>query len=153
MTPLTKAVHRVVVIEDQEYIASLVPATENQPAAFTLRKKKHRSLSSWIAMDDSLVDHAENKEAEAEYEPITQAERSAQHVAKQVGIQLALDNARENDPIHPKDLEMWSKYSYPKFLDAWARYKTALAFHKDPELIKIVWGKDNEIVVYCPEFA
>ena len=104
-------------------------------------------------MDDSLVDHAEDEEAEAEYEPITQAEKSAQHVAKQVGIQMALGTARENDTIHPKDLEMWAKYSYPKFLDAWARYKTALAFHKDPELVKIVWGKDNEIVVYCPEFA
>ena len=140
MTPLTKPIHRVVVIDDQEYIASLVPANDDTPDSFTLRKKKHRSLSACVAMEDTLTNH----EDKSEPKPFTQAERSAQHIAKRIKVQSIEDGARENDKIHPDDLKMWAKYSYTKFNHAWKKYQ--LLSKLDPDTI-IFWGKENSIEV------
>jgi hypothetical protein len=162
MTPLTKPVHRVVEIEGQEYIASLAPATEDNPASFTLRKKKHRSLSASVAMEDTL--EAREFEGDRKVHNLldrlpSQTEQTAERIATRLRDEReALWSeeryrkyaSQENDPIHPKDLKMWAKYGYPKFNDAWRKYKAAIARH-NPTAVKIFWGKDNSVEVMTPE--
>jgi len=152
MTPLTKPVHRVVEIEGQEYIASLAPATEDNPASFTLRKKKYRSLSASVAMEDTL----EARELEGDRKVRTLLEGRPSQTGKNPHHEVLISTltaevcAEEDDPIRPDDLKMWAKYGYPKFNDAWRKYKAAIARH-DPTTVKIFWGKDNSVEVTAPE--
>ena len=63
MTELTKAVHRMVTLNGEEYIASLDPSLE-----FTLRKKRHKSAYRQKMM--SLIEELDSA-PEPEFKPDT----------------------------------------------------------------------------------
>lgn len=51
---------------------------------------------------------------------------------------------KEIQYVHPSDLAMWAKYSYPKFLDAWEEYQrmTSKGFDAD-----IIWHQDGTLEI------
>lgn len=54
----------------------------------------------------------------------------------------------EEDLIHPKDLQMWAKHSYPKFKSALEEYEKVI---NKGEKASIVWGKDGKILIKTNE--
>ena len=46
--------------------------------------------------------------------------------------------------IHPSDLKMWAKYSYPKFSDAWSEYQKVISSGREAD---IIWHIDGTIEI------
>jgi uncharacterized protein YozE (UPF0346 family) len=103
-TDLNKAIHRAVELNGESYIVSLEP----NPPRVTLRKKRHKNLASETALADLLEDERETQMTERDWDSIGDYKPS------------------DIDYIHPSDLKMWAKYSYPKFNDAWNEYQSVV---------------------------
>lgn len=127
-TALNKAIHRAVELNGESYIVSLEP----NPPRVTLRKKRHKNLASETALADLLGEEKDEvndrawKEQGWDYESIGDYKPS------------------DIDYIHPSDLKMWAKYSYPKFKDAWNKYQSAV---KKKQLADILWHTDGSIEI------
>ena len=122
-TDLNKAIHRAVEIDGETYVVSLEP----NPPRVTLRKKRHKNLASETALADLLEeDERETQMTERDWESLGKYKPS------------------DIDYIHPSDLKMWAKYSYPKFNDAWLKYQSAV---KKKQLADILWHTDGSIEI------
>lgn len=121
-TALNKAIHRAVELNGESYIVSLEP----NPPRVTLRKKRHKNLASETALADLLEDERETQMTERDWDSIGDYKPS------------------DIDYIHPSDLKMWAKYSYPKFKDAWNKYQSAV---KKKQLADILWHTDGSIEI------
>jgi len=121
-TDLNKAIHRAVEIDGESYIVSLEP----NPPRVTLRKKRHKNLASETALADLLEDERETQMTERDWDSIGDYKPS------------------DIDYIHPSDLKMWAKYSYPKFNDAWNEYQSVV---RKKQLADILWHTDGSIEI------
>jgi uncharacterized protein YozE (UPF0346 family) len=121
-TDLNKAIHRAVELNGESYIVSLEP----NPPRVTLRKKRHKNLASETALADLLEDERETQMTERDWDSIGDYKPS------------------DIDYIHPSDLKMWAKYSYPKFNDAWNEYQSVV---KKKQLADILWHTDGSIEI------
>ena len=122
-TDLNKAIHRAVELNGESYIVSLEP----NPPRVTLRKKRHKNLASETALADLLeADERETKMTQSDWDSIGDYKPS------------------DIDYIHPSDLKMWAKYSYPKFNDAWNEYQSVV---RKKQLADILWHTDGSIEI------
>ena len=122
-TELNKAIHRAVELNGESYIVSLEP----NPPRVTLRKKRHKNLASETALADLLeVDERETQMTQRDWDSIGKYKPS------------------DMDYIHPSDLKMWAKYSYPKFKDAWNEYQSVV---RKKQLADILWHTDGSIEI------
>jgi uncharacterized protein YozE (UPF0346 family) len=121
-TDLNKAIHRAVELNGESYIVSLEP----NPPRVTLRKKRHKNLASETALADLLEDERETQMTERDWDSIGDYKPS------------------DIDYIHPSDLKMWAKYSYPKFNDAWNEYQSVV---RKKQLADILWHTDGSIEI------
>ena len=128
-TDLNKAIHRAVELNGESYIVSLEP----NPPRVTLRKKRHKNLASETALADLL-------EQEEDYLPQRHADRDSKIQWESLGNYKPSDI----DYIHPSDLKMWAKYSYPKFNDAWNEYQSVV---RKKQLADILWHTDGSIEI------
>ena len=128
-TDLNKAIHRAVELNGESYIVSLEP----NPPRVTLRKKRHKNLASETALADLLED-------EENHLPQRHADRDSTIQWESLGDYKPSDM----DYIHPSDLEMWAKYSYPKFKDAWNEYQSVV---RKKQLADILWHTDGSIEI------
>lgn len=128
-TDLNKAIHRAVEIDGESYVVSLEP----NPPRVTLRKKRHKNLASETALADLL-------ESEENHLPQRHADRDSTIQWESLGKYKPSDI----DYIHPSDLKMWAKYSYPKFNDAWLKYQSVV---KKKQLADILWHTDGSIEI------
>jgi hypothetical protein len=131
-TELNKAIHRAVEIEGADYIVSLQP----DPPRVTLRKKRHTNLAGSISISDILEPKEEPEEEEYEWVEAHLSEKDWE----------SLDKYRPSDVdyIHPSDLEMWARNSYPKFKIAWDQYRSATRGNKQAD---IIWNTDGSIEI------
>jgi hypothetical protein len=131
-TELNKAIHRAVEIEGADYIVSLQP----DPPRVTLRKKRHTNLAGSISISDILEPEAEEEEKDYEWVESSLSEKEWE----------ALDKYKPSDVdyIHPSDLEMWARNSYPKFKIAWDQYRSATRGNKQAD---IIWNTDGSIEI------
>jgi uncharacterized protein YozE (UPF0346 family) len=121
-TDLNKAIHRAVELNGESYIVSLEP----NPPRVTLRKKRHKNLASETALADLLEDERETQMTQRDWDSIGDYKPS------------------DIDYIHPSDLKMWAKYSYPKFNDAWNEYQSVV---RKKQLADILWHTDGSIEI------
>ena len=121
-TELNKAIHRAVELNGESYIVSLEP----NPPRVTLRKKRHKNLASETALADLLEDERETQMTQRDWDSIGDYKPS------------------DIDYIHPSDLKMWAKYSYPKFNDAWNEYQSVV---RKKQLADILWHTDGSIEI------
>ena len=122
-TDLNKAIHRAVELNGESYIVSLEP----NPPRVTLRKKRHKNLASETALADLLeADERETQMTQRDWDSIGDYYPS------------------DIDYIHPSDLKMWAKYSYPKFNDAWNEYQSVV---RKKQLADILWHTDGSIEI------
>jgi uncharacterized protein YozE (UPF0346 family) len=121
-TDLNKAIHRAVELNGESYIVSLEP----NPPRVTLRKKRHKNLANETALADLLEDERETQMTERDWDSIGDYKPS------------------DIDYIHPSDLKMWAKYSYPKFNDAWNEYQSVV---RKKQLADILWHTDGSIEI------
>lgn len=121
-TDLNKAIHRAVELNGESYIVSLEP----NPPRVTLRKKRHKNLASETALADLLEDERETQMTDRDWDSIGDYKPS------------------DIDYIHPSDLKMWAKYSYPKFNDAWNEYQSVV---RKKQLADILWHTDGSIEI------
>lgn len=128
-TELNKAIHRAIELNGESYIVSLEP----NPPRVTLRKKRHKNLASETALADLLED-------EENHLPQRHADRDSTIQWESLGDYKPSDM----DYIHPSDLKMWAKYSYPKFKDAWNEYQSVV---RKKQLADILWHTDGSIEI------
>tara|TARA_R100000734_G_scaffold4452_2_gene3918 strand:+ start:7672 stop:8061 length:390 start_codon:yes stop_codon:yes gene_type:complete len=122
-TELNKAIHRAVELNGESYIVSLEP----NPPRVTLRKKRHKNLTSETALADLLeADERETQMTQRDWDSIGNYKPS------------------DIDYIHPSDLKMWAKYSYSKFNDAWNEYQSVV---RKKQLADILWHTDGSIEI------
>ena len=122
-TELNKAIHRAVELNGESYIVSLEP----NPPRVTLRKKRHKNLANETALADLLeADERETQMTQRDWDSIGDYKPS------------------DIDYIHPSDLKMWAKYSYPKFNDAWNEYQSVV---RKKQLADILWHTDGSIEI------
>jgi len=130
-TELNKAIHRAVEIDGADYIVSLQP----DPPRVTLRKKRHKNTSSETTLAELLV--LDNIEVDTREEEVT-------HMSEKDWESLGNYKPSDADYIHPSDLKLWAKYSYPKFKVAWDQYRSATRGNKQAD---IVWNTDGSIEI------
>ena len=130
-TELNKAIHRAVEIEGADYIVSLQP----DPPRVTLRKKRHKNTASETTLAELL-----------EPDTIVADTREEEVALMSDKDWESLGNYKPSDAdyIHPSDLKLWAKYSYPKFKVAWEQYKSATRVNKQAD---IVWNTDGSIEI------
>ena len=75
-TPLNKAVHRLVEIDGDKYLASLEPAIDGQPPTYALRKMRTSNVHR-MSMESLL-----NPETEPEPEPEPEKEKPIRNVMR-----------------------------------------------------------------------
>ena len=122
-TDLNKAIHRAVELNGESYIVSLEP----NPPRVTLRKKRHKNLANETALADLLeADERETQMSQRDWDSMGDYKPS------------------DLDYIHPSDLKMWAKYSYPKFNDAWNEYQSVV---RKKQLADILWHTDGSIEI------
>ena len=130
-TELNKAIHRAVEIDGADYIVSLQP----DPPRVTLRKKRHKNTSSETTLAELLV--LDNIEVDTREEEVT-------HMSEKDWESLGNYKPSDADYIHPSDLKLWAKYSYPKFKVAWDQYRSATRGDKQAD---IIWNTDGSIEI------
>jgi len=130
-TELNKAIHRAVEIDGADYIVSLQP----DPPRVTLRKKRHKNTASETTLAELL-----------EPDTIVADTREEEVALMSDKDWESLGNYKPSDAdyIHPSDLKLWAKYSYPKFKVAWEQYKSATSGNKQAD---IVWNTDGSIEI------
>jgi len=130
-TELNKAIHRAVEIEGADYIVSLQP----DPPRVTLRKKRHKNTSSETTLAELL-----------EPDTIVADTREEEVALMSEKDWESLGNYKPSDVdyIHPSDLKLWAKYSYPKFKVAWEQYRSATRGDKQAD---IIWNTDGSIEI------
>jgi len=130
-TELNKAIHRAVEIDGADYIVSLQP----DPPRVTLRKKRHKNTASEITLAELL-----------EPDTIVADTREEEVALMSDKDWESLGNYKPSDAdyIHPSDLKLWAKYSYPKFKVAWEQYKSATRGNKQAD---IIWNTDGSIEI------
>ena len=128
---LNKAIHRAVEIDGADYIVSLQP----DPPRVTLRKKRHKNTASETTLAELL-----------EPDTIVADTREEEVALMSDKDWESLGNYKPSDAdyIHPSDLKLWAKYSYPKFKVAWEQYKSATSGNKQAD---IVWNTDGSIEI------
>ena len=129
-TELNKAIHRAVEIEGADYIVSLQP----DPPRVTLRKKRHKNTSSETPLAELLADSME----------VGTREEEVTHMSEKDWESLGNYKPSDADYIHPSDLKLWAKYSYPKFKVAWGQYRSATKGNKQAD---IIWNTDGSIEI------
>lgn len=130
-TELNKAIHRAVEIDGADYIVSLQP----DPPRVTLRKKRHKNTSSETTLAELLV--LDSIEVDTREEEVT-------HMSEKDWESLGNYKPSNADYIHPSDLKLWAKYSYPKFKVAWDQYRAATRGNKQAD---IIWNTDGSIEI------
>ena len=130
-TELNKAIHRAVEIDGADYIVSLQP----DPPRVTLRKKRHKNTASEITLAELL-----------EPDTIVADTREEEVALMSEKDWESLGNYKPSDVdyIHPSDLKLWAKYSYPKFKVAWEQYRSATRGDKQAD---IIWNTDGSIEI------
>jgi len=130
-TELNKAIHRAVEIEGADYIVSLQP----DPPRVTLRKKRHKNTASETTLAELL-----------EPDTIVADTREEEVALMSEKDWESLGNYKPSDVdyIHPSDLKLWAKYSYPKFKVAWEQYRSATRGDKQAD---IIWNTDGSIEI------
>ena len=130
-TELNKAIHRAVEIDGADYIVSLQP----DPPRVTLRKKRHKNTASETTLAELL-----------EPDTIVADTREEEVALMSEKDWESLGNYKPSDVdyIHPSDLKLWAKYSYPKFKVAWEQYRSATRGDKQAD---IIWNTDGSIEI------